>query len=215
LLSKIDMENRMSLTTPLTALRRSDQVAMFVTVSLAVLGIVGTGWAAAARLLEVLPGRDVPVLVPFMHETAPLPIGPDGAPVQVDVTQAIVTVPEPAAATWFALVAQPIVAGFATAAVIALLAGFAWNVARGRAFRRANVRIVWTAIVILMAGWILGGLFTTMGVNGALSAVSDYGYDGVRFSTDWAAVWGILALGAIGAAFQVGERLQRDTEGLV
>ena len=100
-------------------------------------------------------------------------------------------------------------------AVIALLAVFAWNVGRGRAFSRANVRVVWWATIALLVGWILGGLFTTMGVNGALSAVSEYSYDGVLFSTDWAAFWGIMALGAIGAAFQVGERLQRDTEGLV
>ena len=205
----------MSLTTPPTALRRSDQAAMFVTIALAVLGVVATAWTAIVRLLEVLPGTDVPVLVPFMDETAPLPIGLDGALVQVAVTQAIVTVPEPAAATQFALVAQPIVAGAATVAVIALLAVFAWNVARGRAFSRANVRVVWWATFTLLVGWILGGLFTTMGVNGALSAVSEYSYDGVLFSTDWAAFWGIMALGVVGAAFQVGERLQRDTEGLV
>ncbi|WP_159602221.1 hypothetical protein [Agromyces humi] len=205
----------MSLTTLPTALRRSDQVGMFLTIGLAMLGIVATGWAAVARLLEVLPGADVPVLVPFMDETAPLPIGPDGAPVQVEVTQAVVTVPHPAAATQFALVAQPIVAGLATVVVIALLAAFAWNVGRGRAFSRANVRVIWWATFTLLVGWILGGLFTTMGVNGALSAVSEYGYDGVLFSTDWVAFWGIMALGVVGAAFQVGERLQRDTEGLV
>ena len=54
-----------------------------------------------------------------------------------------------------------------------------------------------------------------MTVNGALSAVSDYGYDGITFSTNWAVPFAILAIAAVGAAFQVGERLQRDTEGLV
>jgi hypothetical protein len=58
-------------------------------------------------------------------------------------------------------------------------------------------------------------MLTNMTVNGALSAVSDYTYDGVVFSTDFVPLFGVLALAAIGAAFQIGERLQRDTEGLV
>jgi len=155
------------------------------------------------------------VLVPFVGEQATLPIGPDRAPVEVDVDRAVVTVPQPAAATQFALVAQPIVTGATGIAAIALLAFFAWNVARGRAFARANVRLVLAAAVTLIVGWAVGGLFTTMGVNGALSAVSEYTYDGIIFSTDFTALWAILALGAIGGAFEIGERLQRETEGLV
>ncbi|MRG60154.1 hypothetical protein GE115_09770 [Agromyces sp. CFH 90414] len=205
----------MSLTSATTRLSAGDRVGMYLTVVLAAIGVAVTAWAVGARLVEVLPGTDVPVLVPFVGEQATLPIGPDGAPVEVDVDRAVVTVPQPAAATQFALVAQPIVTGAATIAAIAMLALFAWNVARGRAFARANVRIVIAATFTLLAGWVFGSLFTTMGVNGALSAVSEYTYDGVLFSTDWTAFWGILALGALGAAFQIGERLQRETEGLV
>ena len=68
---------------------------------------------------------------------------------------------------------------------------------------------------VLTVGWVFGSLFTTMSVNGALAAVSDHTYDGVLFSTDFTAMFGLLALGVVGAAFQIGERLQRDTEGLV
>lgn len=77
------------------------------------------------------------------------------------------------------------------------------------------MRIVLTGVVVLLVGWVLGSLFRTMGVNGTLAAVSDREYDGVLFQTDFTVVFGILALGAIGAAFQVGHRLQRETEGLV
>ena len=35
------------------------------------------------------------------------------------------------------------------------------------------------------------------------------------FSADWGVLFGIFALATVGAAFQIGERLQRDTEGLV
>jgi hypothetical protein len=77
------------------------------------------------------------------------------------------------------------------------------------------VRVLFIGTGVLLAGWVLGSLFQTMGVNGALSAVSDYEYDGVLFQTDFTAAFGVLVLGAVGAAFQIGHRLQRETEGLV
>jgi hypothetical protein len=194
---------------------RWDASAMYVTVAIGAVGAGGALLAMFQRLGEVLPGRDVPVLVPLEGETAPLPLGPKGADVVATIEQATVIVPEPAAATQFALVAAPIVIGLALTGGIALLSLFALNIARGRAFSRGNVLIISWAAVVLAAGWLLGWLFTTMGVNGALSAVSDHDYDGTRFATDWTMIFGILALGALVAAFQIGHRLQRETEGLV
>ena len=205
----------MSSTTDGTRLGRSDRVSLYVTIVFALLGIGVAAWTMIARLIEVLPGTDVPVRVPFIGETADLPIGPDGAPIEVAVDEATVIVPYPAAATQFAIVAEPIVFGLAIIAGIALLGLFCWNLARGRAFTRGTVRIITWGGATLLVGWVLGSLFTTMSVNGALSAVSDYQYEGITFGTNFAALFGILAIGAIGAAFQVGERLQRDTEGLV
>lgn len=198
-----------------TRLRTSDRVGMYLTIVIAAIAVVATVWSAVARLVEVLPGRDVPVLVPFVGETAALPIGPDGAAVEAAVEEAIVTVPSPAAATQFALVAEPIVVGLAVVSGIVLLAMLCWNLAGGRAFTRANTRIIWWGSAVLTGGWLFGTLFQTMSVNGALSALSEYSYDGVTFSTNWAPFFAVLVLAVIGAAFQVGERLQRDTEGLV
>jgi hypothetical protein len=198
-----------------TALSRSDRIGMYATVVLGALGAVGTVWATVARLAEVLPGRDIPVVVPFVGETAELPLGPGGSAVTVDVDQATVTVSDPAGATLFALIAHPVVTGLAILAGIVLLCLFCLNVARGRAFAASTVRLVLTGVGVLTVGWVLGSLFETMGVNGTLAAVSDRQHDGVLFQTDFTAAFGILALGAIGAAFQVGHRLQRETEGLV
>lgn len=198
-----------------TSLSRSDRIGMYATIVLGAIGAAVTIWVTITRLTEVLPGRDIPVLVPFVGESATLPIGPDGAAMPVEVDQAIVTVADPAAATFFALVAQPIVVGLAILAGILLLCLFCFNLARGRAFAASTVRIVFLGTGVLLVGWVLGSLFETMSVNGALSAVSDYSYDGVLFQTDFSAAFGVLALGAIGAAFQVGHRLQRETEGLV
>jgi hypothetical protein len=198
-----------------TTLSRSDLIGMYGTIGLGAIGAALTVWAMIARLAEVLPERGIPVLVPFSGETAALPIGPGGTDLIVDVDRAVVTVDDPAAATFFALVAQPIVTGLAVLVGIVLLCLFCVNLARGRAFAASTVRIVTAGTGVLMAGWVLGWLFQTMGVNGALSAVSDYEYDGVLFETDFAVIFGILALGAISAAFQIGHRLQRENEGLV
>lgn len=198
-----------------TTLSRSDRVGLYATIVFGAIGAAATVWAMVTRLAEVLPGRDIPVLVPFSGETADLPIGPGGTDVAVDVDRAVVTVSDPAPATFFALVAQPIVVGLAVLLGIVLLCLLCLNLARGRAFAASTVRIVLLGTGVLLAGWVLGSLFQTMGVNGTLSAVSDYGYDGVLFETDFTVVFGILALGAIGAAFQIGHKLQRESEGLV
>jgi hypothetical protein len=153
--------------------------------------------------------------VPFIGESAELPIGPGGSPIEVAVDEATVIVPHPAAATQFAIVAEPIVYGIAIVTGITLLGLLCWNLTRGRAFTRGTVRITAWGGGVLLIGWVLGSLFTTMSVNGALSAVSDYQYEGITFGTDFGAMFGILAIGAIGAAFQIGERLQRETDGLV
>lgn len=205
----------MTTTTDATRLSRSDRLAMYLTMLLGAIGIGVTVWHAVARLIEVASGADVPVLVPFDGETAELPIGAGGAPVEVTVDQAVVTVPQPAAATQFALVAEPVVIALAIIAGIAILGLFCWNLARGRAFARANVRLIWWGVGVLGFGWFLGSMLTNMTVNGALSAISDYEYEGVIFQSNWAPLFGVLALGAIGGAFQIGEKLQRETEGLV
>jgi hypothetical protein len=205
----------MAITTDPTRLSRSDRLAMYFTMLLGVIGIGVTAWHAVARLIDVAPGTDVPVLVPFHDEAASLPIGPGGTSVEVSVDQAVVTVQQPAAATQFALVAEPIVIALSIIAGIALLGLFCWNLARGRAFARGNVRLIWWGVGVLGFGWFVGSMLTNMTVNGALSAISDSQYDGVIFQSNWVPLFGVLALGAIGGAFQIGERLQRETEGLV
>lgn len=203
------------MSTPATMPDRSDRGGIYLTIGVCTAGIIATLWAMVNRLIEVFAPDGIPVLVPFVDEFAPLPIGPDGAAVQVEVDQAIVTVADPAPATFFALVAHPIVSGAAIVAGIVLLLVFCLNVARGRAFALTNVRIVLAGAFVLLGGWALGSLFRTMGVNGTLSAVSDYGYDGVLFETDFTVVFAAVALGVVGTAFQLGHRLQRDAEGLV
>lgn len=205
----------MAPSTTTTSLSRSDRIGMYLTVVICVIAAVVVSWSVIQRVADVAPGADIPVLVPFMDETAPLPIGPDGAPIEVEVDQAVVTVSDPAPATFFALIAEPIVVGLTTLGGIVLLCLFCINLARGRAFSSSTVRIVFTAAGVLIVGWVLGSLFRTMGVNGTLAVVSDGSYEAMLLEFDFAPLFGVLALAAVGAAFQIGHRLQRETEGLV
>lgn len=203
------------MSTPRNTPDRTDRWGLYLTVILGIAGAFATIWATVGRLIEIAAAEGIPVLVPFVGETSTLPIGPDGTPVEIVVDQAVVTVADPAGATLFALVAQPIVTGLAVLAGILLLCVFCVRVARGRSFERTTVRLLGAGTIVLLVGWGFGSLFRTMGVNGTLAAVSDGSYEGILFETDFAPFFAALALGAIGAAFQIGQRLQRETDGLV
>ena len=196
-------------------LPRSDRVGIYLTIAIGAIAIGLTIWQVIVRLVEVFPGVDVPVTVPLFDQTTTLPIGPSGSPIQVDVYQATIVVPDPAAATLFALYGQPVVFGAASVAAIALLCLFCWRLARGRAFERPTTRLILAAVGVIGVGWITSSVLTQMSINGAIAAVSDGSYESSGVLFEILPAIGILGLAAIGAAFQIGERLRRDTEGLV
>jgi hypothetical protein len=166
-------------------------------------------------LAEVAPGHDIPVVVPLADEQTTLPLGPDGAMVTVDVETATVIVADPAPATLFALWAQPIVLLLAVAAGMVVAAMFFLRVARGKVFEPGTPRLVVVGASIVAGAWFVGAILTNMTTNGALSAISNYTYESVIFEADMAPLIWVLVLGAVGGALEVGERMRRDTEGLV
>lgn len=196
-------------------LDRSDRIGMYMSVVMVAVGAVIAVVAAAARLLEVGDGRDVPVLVPLAGEEAMLPLGPDGSAVPVTVDTATVTVADPAPATLFALYAQPVWIAVVVVAGLVLAALFFLRLARGRAFDGGAARLAFVAAGLVAVGWLGDSILTNMTTNGALSALSDYTYESVTFEVSLAPALAVLVIAAIGAALQIGERLQRDTEGLV
>ena len=199
----------------ITRLDRADTIAMYLSIAVAAIAIVLAGWGAVQRLAEVAPGHDIPVVVPLTGEQAALPLGPDGAAITVDVETATVVVADPAPATLLALWAQPIMRFLAMAAGMVVAALFFLRVARGRAFERGTASLVFIGAGVLAAAWFLDWLLAAMTVNGALSAVSDFTYESVTFTADMSPFILILVLGAVGGALQLGERLRRETEGLV
>ncbi|WP_152647973.1 hypothetical protein [Demequina sediminicola] len=196
-------------------LSKADRVGMYMSVGLVVVGAVMAIIDAVRRLKAVGDGTNVPVQVPLIGETASLPLGPDGAPVTATVDTATVIVANPAAATEFALYAQPIWQALFVCAGLVVAAIFFLRVARGHAFSRGAVRLVYGAVAIVAVGWVGTSILTNMTTNGALSAISEYTYDSILFEVSLTPMLGILLLGAVAGALDIGERLQRDTEGLV
>lgn len=194
---------------------QADRISMYVSIVLVAIGAGLTIVSAIGRLREVATSGAIPVLVPLAGETADLPLGPEGAMVQAEVETAVVHVSDPAPATLFALWAQPIWGSVFIVAGLVIAAMFFLRLARGRAFTTGAARLAFVGAGTLLIGWLGSSMLTNMTTNGALSALSDYSYDSVIFEVNFASVLAVLVLAAIGTALQIGERMQRDTEGLV
>jgi len=194
---------------------RSDRLGLYITAGAAAIGIVASIVATVARLLEVAPGHDIPVRVALDAEAVALPLGPNGAPVNTTVDVATVLVTDPAPATTFALWAEPIVAGLMWSGLFVVAALFCLRLARAQVFTRSTARLLFTGAGILTAGWVFGSILTSMTSNGALAAISEGTYEGGAFAVSAAPAIGVWVIAAVGLAVQVGERLKRETEGLV
>jgi hypothetical protein len=196
-------------------LDRSDRIGMYLSIVMVAVGAFLAIAAAVERLREVAGDGPIPVVVPLEGETAALPLGPYGDPVTATVETATVSVTDPAAATLFALWAQPIWIAVVICAGLVIAALFFLRLARGHAFTSGASRLAYAGAGVITVGWLGTGILTNMTTNGALSAISDYTYDSVIFEVSLAPGLAVLVVGAVAAALQIGEKLQRDTEGLV
>ncbi|MDY0907882.1 hypothetical protein [Microbacterium sp. CFBP9034] len=203
-------------TTTQRPVSRADAASMIFFMLAGIAIAAGSVVAAWIRIAEVLPGTDVPVLAEFAGTMADAPIGPDGAPVPVELATAYITAPRLPAASVAALVAQPLVASIAVVTVVACLLLVTWNMLRGRIFSRVNTALVTTAgMTGLVAYGVVPGL-GNMGANGAFAEVSDRTFANVVGTVDVSGLFLVAFVAATATlVFTVGDRLRRDTEGLI
>ncbi|MFC6356774.1 DUF2975 domain-containing protein [Luethyella okanaganae] len=203
-------------TSRINGISRGDRASLALTIGGGIVAGVVTIVLLAQRILEIVPNRDVPVPAQFIQTPAELPIGPGGSLVAVSVDEATIRVSDMPGITVFALVASAIVTAVTICAILACVCLFCRNLIRGEAFSRANIRLVMIAAMTIMIGWAVGNLFAWISLNGAFAALSEHGYDNPIFlSFTPTPLFVAIALGAIGVAFQIGAKLQRETEGLV
>lgn len=198
------------------AIKLADAVSLWL---FAAAGAVIAAWvtsSAVGRIIEVLPNRDVAVLATFAGTPAEAPIGPDGAPVTVALDQAVLTVPALPAASQWAIVIQQLVLMVAVIVGVAALVWLIRNVARGVVFCRTNTVLVATAGFVGLGGFVAVPFLGNMAANGGFAVLSERTFDNVIMSVDpFALVLWAFAVALLGTVFSIGERLQRDTEGLV
>lgn len=100
----------------------------------------------------------------------------------------------------------------------AMLAAIAWNALRGVPFAASVPRTLYIGAGAVIVASLGAAVLTGLGEHAALSAVlpdAEVTSAVVQFTIDPLAFGGAIALGALGAVFQHGTRLQKDTEGLV
>ena len=159
------------------AIKRADAASLWVFIAAGAAIAVWVTWSAVARIIEVLPNRDVAVLAPFAWTPAEAPIGVDGAPVTVELEAAVLMVPElPIASVW-AIVIQQVVLVLAVVAVVAALIWLSRNVARGFVFCRTNTVLVSTAGTVGLLAYFAVPYFGNMASNGAFAVLSEHTFE--------------------------------------
>ncbi|GAA2982532.1 hypothetical protein JOD63_002489 [Microbacterium terrae] len=178
--------------------------------------VIGTIVTAVLRVIEVVGNDGVRVYAEFAGTPAEAPIGPDGAATTVELESAYLLPPELPVASVGALVIEQIVVVLTVVIVVTCLLLLMWNVMRGRMFSRRNTAFVATAFLTGLVGVMLAPFFANMGANGAFAWISERTFDNVILSVDPVQLFGVAFIGSIATtAFSVGDRLRRDTEGLV
>lgn len=196
---------------------RKDRSDLSATITVAVLAAVGTVYIAVMHLLELFAENGITARTRFDGLPAELPIGPDGSAVAGRVHEASITFTDVPTISVISLTAAIIATGLAFLVVIGCILRFCLNLMRGTAFTRENTRLITATGVAILAGATLELIFTTMGLNGAFASLGDGAMQPENAITTnyWVALFAAITLGAVGVAFRAGERLQRDTEGLV
>ncbi|MET4158655.1 hypothetical protein [Agromyces sp. PvR057] len=195
---------------------RSDLAGMWMFL---VAGAIIALWAVAGsvlRIIEVLPNHDVQVPAEFAGTVAEAPIGPDGASVPVALDRATITAETLPALSLASLVIEQVVAAATVVVVVACLVMLSWSVMRGRVFSRRNTTLVTIAGFTGLLGYAAVPFFANMAANGAFARISEHTFDNVVMSVDLAPLMLLGFIAALAAVvFSIGDRMRRDTEGLV
>ncbi|MDX2377806.1 hypothetical protein M4I32_13450 [Microbacterium sp. LRZ72] len=202
-------QNRRTLST-------GDRVALIAMMAAGAALAVWAVVAAIGRIVEVLSEEPVDVLAEFVDTPAAAPIGVNGAEVDVALDSAVLSVPDLPAVSVGAIVIQQVLMAVAVLIVVACLLLLARGVLRDSVFTRMNTALVTTAGITALVGAAAYPFFGNMAANGAFAAVSDSTFDSVVMTIDLGTLLALAFVAALASTvFTVGERLQRETEGLV
>jgi hypothetical protein len=196
---------------------RKDRTDLWSTIVVAAIAAVVTVTVTVIRMLDLFSVDGITATARLDGVPADLPIGPGGAAVSGRLHEISFTATEIPGLSAGSYAAAIIFTGLAYLVVIGCVLRFCINLMRGESFTRQNTRLIWAAAITILAGTALTAFCNTMGVNGAFASIGDWTVEPDTSVTHeyWVAMFACITLGAVAVAFRAGERLRRDTEGLV
>jgi hypothetical protein len=199
------------------AVNRKDRSDLWATVVMAAAAAVATVAITIIRLLDLFAVDGITATARVDNVPADLPIGPGGSLVAGRLHEISFTAAEIPPLSAGSYAAAVIITGLAYLVVIACVLRFCLNLASGKAFTKQNTRLITITAVTILAGTALAAFCTTMGANGAFASLGDGAVEPETSITAayWVATFACVTLGAVAVAFRAGERIQRDTDGLV
>lgn len=195
-------------------LSRGDTVslALFVIAGVAIAG--WTVWSAVVRIAELVGGGPIDVAVEFAGTQADARVG--GTDLAVALDRGVIAVEGLDAIGVIPGVLGQVAFAVTVVVVVACLIALSRNILRGRVFGRANTRLVAIGGGVGLIGAAASHFFDTMLSNAAMAHAIKGSFDTAVMSVEpFTFVLAAFALAVVGSVFVVGDRLQRETEGLV
>lgn len=195
-----------------TSITRGDRVGIVVFIVAGAAIALWSTIAAAVRILEITRGTAVPVLVEFRGQDAGVTYA--GGSVDLQLDQATVVADLDPIAIVPGILGQ-LMFLLAILTIVTTLVLLSRNILRGRVFSRGNTRLVMIAGIGGLVGFSLAHFFNTMLANAAIAQVAPELENAVMSLAPFTFILAAFVIATVGTAFTVGDRLQRDTEGLV
>ncbi|WP_309067548.1 hypothetical protein [Microbacterium sp.] len=195
---------------------QSDRWSFIALFPLSVVIAVSIVLETVQRLGAVIPNVDIPIELPLARDVAALGFTADGGGITAWADSGTVLLSDVTGGVHAALIAEPLIHGAAMLVALATAALFTLNLARGVAFDARNTRLIaicGAALALDLAARFPLDLVVMNHVRAALD--QDVFQETATDSGFFLNLFLIFALSAMGVAFAAGERLQRDTEGLV
>ncbi len=195
---------------------RADRIGITIFMGAGLAIIVWSIVSAVIRIIEVAGGASTRVLAEFAGTIAQAPIGPGGAAVDVELDRAVLRTSELPTFSIVSIVLQQVAVTASIVVVVTCLLLLSRSLLKGMIFNRRNSWLVGVASIVGLLGAAAGPFFSNMAANGAFAAISGGDFENVVMTIDVLPyVLGAFIVAIIGTAFTIGERLQRDTTGLV
>lgn len=196
------------------ALSRGDTVSLALFVIAGVAIAAWTIWNVGVRIAELVGGGPIDVLVQFLDTRVDARIGNTTLPVALD--QGVIAVEGLGAMGVVPGVLGQIAFATTVIVIVACLIALSRNILRGRVFGKGNTRLAAIGGAVGLIGAAAAHFFDNMLANAAMAHAIDGPFDTAVISVEpFTFVLAAFALAVVGTVFVVGDRLQRETEGLV